>query len=124
MKTVTLPIEEYNDLLKDQADKKRLLEELAKDDKDRGFFVQEILHMWCKNGYGWESDYENVREKEAIKIVSRDVVLADAQKEIERLSLLAQEYSAKIARLTAENFDLRHRGFFARLFNINKDADQ
>jgi len=124
MRTVTLPIEEYNDLLKDQADKKRLLEVLAKDAKDRGFLVQQIVHMWRRHADGWESEYENVREKETIRIISRDEVLADAQKEIERLSLLCQEYSAKIARLANENFDLRHRGFFARLFNINKDDDQ
>ena len=117
MKTVTLPIEEYNELLREKEDKERLMEELAKDAHDRGFFVQQILHMWRKSGYGWESEYENIKEKNTLNIVSSDAVLVEAQKEIDRLVSVNGDLSEKVRRLQIENTVLRSRGFLARLFN-------
>ena len=86
MKTVTLPMEEYKQLLADQVLKDRLLKDLEKDAKDRGFFVQEINHV-----NGITGDYEYIPEKNKLKIISKDEVLVKAQEEIDRLFLLYKE---------------------------------
>jgi len=117
MKTITLPLEEYNELLQDQNDKKRLMEELEADAKDRGFFVQYITQCWeKKDPSGWYKGYDYIREKNTLNIVSKDKVLADAQKEIDRLTKLSEELSEKNTILSNENNELKLRGFFALLF--------
>ena len=118
MKTVTLPIEEYEELMQDQKDKQRLMEEIEADADERGFFVQYITQCWRKNDeYGWEAGYDFIREKNVLKIISKDEVLADAQKEIDRLSALCVELSVKMDTITIENAKLKGRGFLARLLN-------
>lgn len=69
MKTVTLPLEEYDELLQDQKDKQRLIEELEADAKERGFIVQEVTHVWYNP---WSICYKNIAEKSKVKIISRD----------------------------------------------------
>ena len=118
MKTVvTLAIEEYEALVQDQKDKQRLMDELEKDAEDRGFFVKKINHMWRKEGSSWIDGYEYVTEKNTLEIVSKDEVLAAAQKEIDRLSELCVEQGKEIFTLTEENEKLKGRGFLARLLN-------
>ena len=120
MRTVTLPIEEYEALLQDQQDKKRLMEELAADAKDRGFFVQQMTHIWeNKTGYGWFEKYNFLPEKNSLKIITKDKVLTDAQTEINRLATLADELNEKNVRLANEIEALKGRGFLARLLNKN-----
>ena len=117
MKTVTLPIEEYEQLVQDQKDKQRLMRELEADVKERGFFVRYITQCWRKkNKFGWEDDYEMVQDKNTIEIVSKDKVLADAQKEIDRLTEVAQTLACKNDTLTEAYDKLRNRGFWKRLF--------
>lgn len=121
MKTVTLPIEEYNELLRDQEDKNRLMRELEADAKERGFYVRYITQCWRKNDkYGWAADNEFVQDKNTIEIISKDKVLADAQKEIDRLTEVAQTLACKNESLTDAYDKLKNRGFFARL--MNKEA--
>ena len=121
MKTVTLPIEEYNELLRDQEDKNRLMRELEADAKERGFYVRYITQCWRKNDkYEWAADYEFVQDKNTIEIISKDKVLADAQKEIDRLTEVAQTLVCKNKSLTDAYDKLKNRGFFARL--MNKEA--
>ena len=118
MKTVTLPIEEYEDLVKDRKDKNRLMEEIEANADKRGYFVRYITQCWRKcDKYGWEVDYKMIQEKNTIKIFSKDEVLADAQKEIDRLTKVSEELSKTVDVLMDENNNLRNRGFFARLFN-------
>ena len=118
MKTVTLPIEEYEELVQDQKDKRRLMEEMEANAKDRGFFVQYITQCWEKEKKaGWLKGYEMIREKNVLKIITKEEVMADAQKEIDRLSAFCEELVAKVDKLTQENNKLKSRGFFARLFN-------
>lgn len=118
MKTVTLPIEEYNELLRDQEDKKRLMRELEADAKERGFFMQEVTNVWDKpDGPGWGSHYAYIVEKSRLMIVAKDKVLAKAQKELERLEKLATEQAEEIATLTARINILQNRSLWDRIFN-------
>lgn len=118
MKTVTLPIEEYEELVQDRKDKQRLMQELEADAKDRGFFVQLMNHVWeKKDGGGLYEGYHYVTEKNTLKIVSKDKVLADAQKEIDRLTEVAQTLACRNETLNEAYDRLKSRGFFARLMN-------
>lgn len=118
MKTVTLPIEEYEELMQDRKDKHRLMQELEADAKDRGFFVQQMNHF-CqrKDPYGYDYGYDMIIEKSTLKIIAKDKVLADAQKEIDRLEKTCEELTEKNCALKQELRDLRGRGFLARVFN-------
>lgn len=116
MKTVTLPIEEYNELVQDQKDKQRLMRELEADAKERGFFVKKVQHMYEMKIYGC-THYAEIEEKGRLMIISKDDVLADAQKEIDRLSAFSEKLAAKVDKLTKENVRLKCRGFWKRLFN-------
>ena len=112
MKTVTLPIEEYEELVKDREDKNRLIAELEKNAEDRGFLVRYITH----SVYPW-TDCEVMREKYRVEIVSKDKVLADAQAEIERLSNLCEELEKKNNANQEYINKIENRGFFEWLFN-------
>ena len=117
MKTVTLPIEDYEQLVQDSQDKQRLMKEIAADASERGYMVRYISHFWSWTPSELKSDWEFLTERNTLEIFSKDKVLADAQKEIERLTevatTLAEEKNALTQRLAA----LRSRGFFARIFN-------
>lgn len=118
MKTVTLPIEEYEELVQCQKDKQRLMEEIETNADKRGYLVRYIMNFWRKNDKnGWNAEYETVREKSTLKIISKDEVLKEAQNEIDRLTKLAEELAMKNTTLAKENNNLKNRGFFARLFN-------
>lgn len=116
MKTVTLPIDEYNELLQDQNDKKRLKRELEADAKDRGYYVQKMTHMYDQKIYEC-THFAEIEEKSRVMIISKDDVLAKAQKELDRLEKMCEEQSTKIKKLERENLALRCRGFWARVFN-------
>lgn len=122
VRTVTLPIEEYNDLLQDQKDKKTLMEQLAADAEDRGFLVQQLTHVYKRDLYGGlpVEDYGYFPEKNTLKIFSKDEVLAEAQKENNRLSEVCEMYAEAKKKLEKENERLKSRGFFARLFNLKR----
>lgn len=117
MKTVTLPIEEYESLVQDRNDKQRLMEELEADAEKRGFLVRYITQFWKRESFGITLDYSFVRERNTLEIVSNDKVLEDAKKEIERICELCVEQGREIWTLTDENEKLKGRGFLARLLN-------
>ena len=116
MKTVTLPIEEYNELLRDQEDMRRLKRELEADASERGFFVKRTTNIWEKKVFGYSQTIE-LEERSRVTIIARDEVLAEAQKEIDRLAALADELAGKNGKLTMELVRLKGRGFFERLLN-------
>ena len=120
MRTVTLPIEEYNDLLQDQKDKKTLMEQLAADDEERGFLVRKVTHVYKidLDGAIPVEDYHYFPERNLLEIISKDEVLAEAQKENDRLSEVCEMYAEAKKKLEIENERLKSRGFFARLFNL------
>lgn len=114
MKTVTLPIEEYEELLQDSKDKQRLMAEIAAHADERGYMVRYITHCWS---FGWGADYEFLQDRNKLEIFSKEKVLADAQKEIERLTKVATELSDKKTTLEKRLNAMRCRGFWARLLN-------
>ena len=120
MRTVTLPIEEYNDLLQDQKDKKLLMEQFAADAEEQGFLVQHLTYVYRKEVPGGDflEDYSYFTEKNTLKIISKDEVLVEAQKENNRLSAVCEMYAEAKKKLEEENKRLKSRGFFARLFNL------
>lgn len=121
MRTVTLPFEEYNDLLKDQQDKQKLMEQLAAEAKDKGFLVQQITSVCKKDADGdWIEDYKYLTEKSTLKIFSQEEVLKAAQEEIDRLSAISYKFARMVDYLTDEIDRLKHRGLFARLFNLKR----
>jgi hypothetical protein len=117
MKTVTLPIEEYEQLLQDSKDKQRLMDEIEADASERGYMVRYVSHFWRRTPSELKSDYEFLTERNTLEIFSKDKVLADAQAEIERLSNLCEELKKKNDVLHRYSTKLENRGFFARLFN-------
>ena len=120
MKTVTLPIEEYEQLVQDQKDKQQLMEEIAAKADERGYMVRYITQCWRKAPKGWESEYEMLRERNTLEIFSKEKVLADAQKEIERLTKVATELADEKTTLSRRLMALECRGFWARVFNKKK----
>ena len=117
MKTVTLPIEEYDQLIQAQEDKQRLMKEIETNADERGFMVRYYTQYWRKGPRGWETDFKILQERNTLQIFSKDMVLADAQKEIERLTKVATELADEKTSLTNRLNALRSRGFWARLFN-------
>ena len=117
MKTVTLPIEEYEQLLQDSKDKQQLMEEISANANERGYMVRYVSHFWRRTPSELKSDYEFLTERNTLEIFSKDKVLADAQAEIERLSNLCEELKKKNDVLHRYSTKLENRGFFARLFN-------
>ena len=112
MRTVTIELEEYNELLQDKKDKERLIKELEADAEARGFYVKKIFHV-CVMG---DNDYSLPKEVAALTILSKEEVLAEAQKEIDRLSKLSKMLSEKVELLTNKNEKLKGKRYFTKLF--------
>ena len=118
MKTVTLPLKEYNKLLQDQEDKNRLLDELDKEASERGYIVKYITQCWRgTDDYGWDRGYHFIQEMRKVEIQSKDKVLAKAQEEIDRLSKLCMEHDSAIQFFLDEIEYLKNRGLVRRLLN-------
>ena len=108
-KKVILPWDEYQELLKEGEALKLAKEELEKDCKERGLYVQ-------YNAYFYEQFYPLLEKRISprLNIVSKDAVLGAAAKEIDRLSNLAksieEEKNKEIARL-------KNRKLWERIIN-------
>lgn len=101
-KKVLVPWDEYQELLMEGEALKLAKEELEKDCKERGLYVQYSL-------YFYEELYPLLEKRinPRLSIVSKDAVLEAAAKEIDRLSNLAksieEEKNEEIARLKNRN---------------------
>jgi hypothetical protein len=108
-KKVILPWDEYQELLKEGEALEIAKEELEKDCKERGLYVE-------FNAYFYEQFYSLLEKciNPRLSIVSKDAVLEAAAKEIDRLSNLAksieEEKNEEIARL-------KNRNLWERIFN-------
>lgn len=120
MKTVTLPIEEYEQLLQDQKDKQQLMQENNANAEERGYMVRYYTQFWRRGHRGWETDFKILQERNTLEIFSKDKVLADAQKEIERLTKVATELADEKTTLSRRLMALECRSFWARVFNKKK----
>ena len=101
-KKVLVPWDEYQELLEEGEALKIAKEELEKDCKERGLYVQ-------YNAYFYEQYYPLLEKRvnPRLSIVPKDAVLEAAAKEIDRLSNLAksigEEKNEEIARLKNRN---------------------
>lgn len=107
-KKVILSWDEYQDLLKDGEALKLAKEELEKDCKERGLYVENIMYFYEQLTFFERSI--NPR----LNIYSKDTVLEIAANEIDRLSNLVksivEEKNKEIARLKSRNL-------WQRIFN-------
>lgn len=84
-KKVLVPWDEYQDLLKDSEALKEAKEELKRDCKERGLYVETTLY-WPR--------YDSFDERllrSRLDIFCKDEVLELAQKEMDRISLAAKD---------------------------------
>ena len=124
MKTVTLPLDEYNQLLQDQKDKLRLMDEIEKDAHDRGYMVRSITNVWEKKNRYYSSVYNYISEKATLNILSKDDVLVKSQEEIERLSKLLEKANATLSFMRDEQTFLYNRGLIKRILNTHYIEEQ
>ena len=82
-KKVLIPLEEYENLLKDNEAYSKIADELKKDCKDRGLYIEVTVDL-----YGYDSYHEKLGLDPRVKIISKDAALEAAAGEIERLSKL------------------------------------
>lgn len=82
-KKVLIPLEEYENLLKDKEAYVKIDEELKKDCKDRGLYIEVTVDL-----YGYDSYHEELGLDPRVKIISKDTALEAAAGEIDRLSNL------------------------------------
>lgn len=90
-KKVLIPLEEYENLLKDKEAYVKIAEELKKDCKERGLYVDMTIDL-----YGYDAFFDRYREggfDPRFRVISNDTALNLADKEIERLSKLLKEKS-------------------------------
>ena len=100
---VILPMSEYEELKRCREDMRAAIEELKKDCKERGFYVEYKILF---NGYN--STFPSNESR--INIISKDDVLNAATDEIERLSRSVKEKDDEINRLLG-------RGLWRRILN-------
>lgn len=100
-KKVLVPWDEYQGLLKDSEALKEVKEELKKDCKERGLYVEHFMYFYE------QFTFFEKRINPRLNIYSKDTVLEAAAKEIDRLSNLAksieEEKNEEIARLKNRN---------------------
>ena len=100
-KKVLVPWDEYQELLKDSEALKIAKEELEKDCKERGLYVEHIMYFYEQFTFSEKCINPH------LNIYSKDTVLEAAAKEIDRLSNLVksieEEKNEKIARLKNRN---------------------
>ena len=113
-KKVIVPWEEYQGLLKDSESLKEAREELKKDCKERGTYMEYKIFLSADNLTG----ISHVLEDSArISIISKEESLKKAQDEIDRLLALVKNVK-DIAEQHEKTIDrLRNRNLWERIFN-------
>ena len=113
-KKVIVPWEEYQGLLKDSESLKEAREELKKDCKERGTYMEYKIFLSAGNLTG----ISHVLEDSArISIISKEESLKKAQEEIDRLSGAVKNVK-DIAEQHEKTIDrLRSRNLWERIFN-------
>lgn len=113
-KKVLVPWEEYQGLLKDSEALKEAREELKKDCKDRGTYMEYKIFLSTDNLMGCSYILgDNTR----LSIISKEESFKEAQNEIDRLSLAVKNIK-DIAEQHEKTIDrLKSRNLWERIFN-------
>lgn len=107
-KKVLVPWDEYQELLKDSKDLKEAIEELKKDCKERGTYIEYKIYLGISHIC---SDIPR------LSIISKEESLKKAQNEIDRLSAMVKNFK-DIAEQHEKTIDrLRNRNLWERIFN-------
>lgn len=113
-KKVLVPWEEYQGLLKDSESLKEVREELKKDCKERGTYMEYKIFLSTDNLTGISHILE---DSARISIISKEESLKEAQNEIDRLLEVVKNVK-DIAEQHEKTIDrLRSRNLWERIFN-------
>lgn len=116
-KKVILTMEEYEKLKADSDALKMAKEELKKDSKERGYYV-EFNIPWERLGQDHYYNNRYITRMEPIKIFTRDEALELAQSRVDEAHADVKALLDKVEGLERRYERLSHRNFFQRLFNI------
>lgn len=116
-KTVTLSLEEYNQLLQDQKDKQRLIEEKEKEASEKGYLVIRKLVFSSEDIARYDRLlYYNGGNN--IEIYTKDEVVEAANREIQAVMESFHNIRKKCDKLEKECKALKKRNLLQCIFNI------
>lgn len=116
-KAVTLSLEEYNELLQDQKDKQRLIEEREKEASEKGYLVIKNLIFSSEDIARYDRLlYYNGGNN--IEIYTKDEVVEAANKEVQAAIESFHNIREKCDKLEKEYKALKKRNLLQRIFNI------
>ena len=112
-KKVLVPWDEYQELLKDGEALKEAREELKKDCKERGLYVETKLVVY--SGGLFDGPLQDIDPR--INIASKDEVLKAAQEEMDKIALQAKYLDGRVKELEKTIDHLKNRNLWGRIFN-------
>ena len=116
-KAVTLSLEEYNELLQDQKDKQRLIEEREKEASEKGYLVVKNLIVSSEDTARYARLlYYNGGNN--IEIYTKDEVVELANREVKAAIESFHDIRKKCDKLEKECKALKKRNLLQRIFNI------
>lgn len=110
---VLVPWDEYQGLLKDSEALKEAREELKKDCKERGLYVEAKFVVY--SGGFFEGPLQDINPR--LNIASKDEVLEAAQEEIDKIALQAKYLDGLVKELKEDIDRLKKRNLWQRIFN-------
>lgn len=118
-KKVLIPLDEYEELVRTKEDFKKLREEFEKDCEERGLYVKHELVFRPSILFGCSTTEEVVKElAPRLTIYTKDEVLQEAQKEMERISSLSEAFVRdKSEEAEAEVARIKKRNLWQRIWN-------
>lgn len=112
-KKVIVPWDEYQGLLKDSEALKKAREELKKDCKERGLYVETNFVVY--SGGFFEGPFEDINPR--LNIASKDEVLKAAQEEIDRIASSVKYLDGRVKELKEDIDRLTKRNLWQRIIN-------
>ncbi len=112
-KKVILPWDEYQGLIKDSEALKDAREELKRDCKERGLYVEAKAVVY--SGGFFDGPLQDIDPR--ISIASKDEVLKAAQEEMDKIALQAKYLDGRVKELEKTVVHLTKRNLWQRIFN-------
>jgi hypothetical protein len=112
-KKVILPWDEYQGLLKDSEALKEAREELKKDCKERGLYVETKAVVY--SGGFFDGPLQDIDPR--ISIAGKDEVLKAAQEEMDKIALQAKYLDGRVKELEKTVVHLTKRNLWQRIIN-------
>lgn len=112
-KKVILPWDEYQDLLKDSEALEEAREELKKDCKERGLYVETKVVVY--SGGFYDGPLQDIDPR--ISIASKDEVLKAVQEEMNKIALQAKYLDGRVKELEKTIDHPKNRNLWERIIN-------